>query len=311
LAVPQNEKEKVVMATREIAFSSTSVSSPRKISWWQPGILFLLTAWLYAPIVSHLAVQWWQDPNYIHGFFVPAFSLLLLWEDRARLAALPLKPSWSGLVILLFALGALTVGLLSSELFLPRISLLLLISGMVVFLAGWEYLLAVSFPLTFLVLMVPSSTIFNHITFPLQILASKTATFLLTLSGVSVVREGNILLLSNARLEVAEACSGIQSLFSLVTLAIVYGYLVETKIGVRILLALAAVPISILANALRISVTGLVLQHWGIERAQGRFHIFSGWLIFMISLAMLFLFHRLLRIFYPGTLESRNRREDA
>ena len=298
------------MATTELLpVSTTSVSSPRKLLSWQAGVLFLLTAWLYAPIVSHLAVQWWQDPNYIHGFFVPAFSLLLLWEDRARLAALPLKPSWSGLVILLFALLALTVGVLSSEFFLTRISLLLLISGMVVFLAGWEYLLAVSFPLTFLILMVPSSTIFNRVTFPLQILASKTASFLLTLAGVSVVREGNILLLSGARMEVAEACSGIQSLFSLVTLAIVYGYLVETKIGMRILLALVAIPISILANALRISATGFVLQRWGIERAQGSFHTFSGWLIFMSSLVLLLLFHRGLRILYPGALESGNQGE--
>jgi len=263
-----------------------------------------LTAWLYAPIVSHLAAQWWQDPNYIHGFFVPAFSLLLLWEDRAKLAALPLKPSWSGLVIVLFALLALAVGVLSSEFFLPRISLLFLISGVVVFLAGWKYLLAVSFPLAFLILMVPSSTILNQVTFPLQIFASKTAGFLLTLAGVSVIREGNILLLSNARMEVAEACSGIQSLFSLLTLAIVYGYLVERKIGMRVLLALAAVPISILANAFRIFATGLVLQHWGIEIAQGSFHILSGWLIFMSSLAMLFLFQRLLRILHPGLPES-------
>ena len=298
------------MATTEfLPVSTTSASSRRRVFWWQAGVLFLLTAWLYAPIVTRLAMQWWQDPNYIHGFFVPAFSLLLLWEDRAKLAALPLKPSWSGLVILLFALLALAVGVLSSEFFLPRISLLLLIAGMVVFLAGWEYLLAVSFPLAFLILMVPSSTIFNRVTFPLQILASKTASFLLTLAGVSVVREGNILLLSGARMQVAEACSGIQSLFSLVTLAIVYGYLVETKIGMRILLALAAVPISILANALRISATGLVLQRWGIERAQGSFHTFSGWLIFMSSLAVLFLFHRGLRFLYPGAPESGNQRE--
>ncbi len=300
------------MATTELLpVSTTSVSSPRKRFWWQAGVLFLLTAWLYAPIVLHLAMQWWQDPNYIHGFFVPAFSLLLLWEDRAKLAALPLKPSWSGLVIVLFALFALTIGVLGSQFFLPRISLLFLISGMVVFLAGWDYLLAVSFPLAFLILMIPSSTVFNRFTFPLQILASKTATFLLTLAGVAVAREGNILLLSGARMEVAEACSGIQSLFSLVTLAIVYGYLVETKIGMRILLALVAVPISILANALRISVTGLVLQHWGIEKAQGTFHILSGWLIFMSSLAMLFVFYRLLRFLYPGVPESRNQREGA
>jgi exosortase len=300
LAVPQNQEEEVVMATAQLApVSAASVSGHRGFSGWQAGVLFLLTAWLYAPIVSRLAVQWWQDPNYVHGFFVPAFSLLLLWEDRARLIALPLKPSWPGLVILLFALFALTVGVLSSQFFLPRISLLLLISGMVVFLAGWEYLRAVSFPLAFLILMVPSSDIFHRVTFPLQILASKTATFLLTLAGVSVVREGNILLLSGARMQVAEACSGIQSLFSLVTLAIVYGYLIETKIGMRILLALAAVPISILANAFRIFATGIVLQHWGIERAQGSFHALSGWLIFMTSLVMLFLFHCLLRSLCP------------
>lgn len=300
------------MATAELLrVSTTRLSAHQLLPWWQAGVLFLLTAWLYAPIVSALAVQCWQDPNYIHGFFVPAFSLLLLWEDRARLAALPLKPSWSGLVILLFALFALAVGVVSSEFFLPRISLLLLIAGMVVFLAGCEFLLAVSFPLAFLILMVPSATIFNRVTFPLQILASKTATFLLTLAGTSVVREGNILVLPGGRLEVAEACSGIQSLFSLVTLAIVYGYLVETKIGKRILLALAAVPISILANALRIAATGLVLQYSGIEAAQGSFHIFSGWLIFMASLAMLFLFHRLLRILYPGAPQSGNRLESA
>jgi exosortase len=300
------------MATTELLpFSTTSISSPRKLFWWQVGVLFLLTAWLYAPIMSRLAVQWWQDPNYIHGFFVPAFSLFLLWEDRAKLAALPPKPSWSGLIIVLFALFALAIGVLSSEFFLPRISLLLLISGMVVFLAGWKYLLAVSFPLAFLILMVPSSTILNRVTFPLQIVASKTASFLLTLAGVSVVREGNILVLANARLQVAEACSGIQSLFSLLTLAIVYGYLVERKIGVRVLLALAAVPISILANAFRIFATGIVLQHWGIERAQGRFHILSGWLIFMSSLAMLFLFHRTLRILHPGLRESGNHGEGA
>jgi len=300
------------MATTELLpVSTTSVSRHRTLFLWQAGVLLLLTAWLYAPIVSRLAVQWWQDPNYIHGFFVPAFSLLLLWEDRAKLAALPLKPSWSGLVILVFALFALTVGVLSSEFFLPRISILLLISGMVVFLAGWEYLLAVSFPLAFLILMVPSSTIFGRVTFPLQILASKTASFLLTLAGVSVVREGNILLLSSARMEVAEACSGIQSLFSLVTLAIVYGYLVETKIGKRILLVLAAVPISVLANALRISATGVVLEHWGIEKAQGTFHILSGWLIFMSSLAMLFVFHRLLRTLYRDVPESGSQGEVA
>ena len=216
-----------------------------------------------------LASQWWQDPNYTHGFFVPVFSLFLLWERRAKLAALRIQPAWSGLVILLFALMALVLGTINSGFFLYRISLLLFIAGLVVFLAGWKHLAAISFPLAFLVLMIPSSTLLEQITFPLQIIASKTASFLLMLAGVPAVREGNIILLPSARLEVAEACSGIRSLFSLITLTVVYGYMAETKIRVRVLLALMAVPVSVLANALRIAVTGLVVEYWGIEGAAG------------------------------------------
>jgi exosortase len=269
----------------------------RALFYWQGGILVLLTAWLYAPLALRLAQQWWLDPNYTHGFFVPVFSLFLLWEGRAKLAALRIKPSWWGLVILVLALMALVLGTITSGFFLARVSLLLLICGGVIFLAGWEHLAAISFPLAFLVLMIPSSTLVDQITFPLQILASKTATFLLTTVGVSAVREGNIILLPTARLEVAEACSGIRSLFSLIALTVIYGYLTETKTGVRVLLALIAIPVSILANAVRIAVTGLVVHYWGLEGAQGMLHMLSGWLIFAGSLLLIFLLHRLSRMF--------------
>ena len=169
-------------------------------AYWQGGILVLLTAWLYSPLVLRLAQQWWQDPNYTHGFFVPVFSLFLLWEGRAKLAALRMQPSWWGLVILVFALIALVLGTISSGFFLSRVSLLLLICGVVVFLAGWKHLVAISFPLAFLILMIPSSTLVQQITFPLQILASKSATLLLTGIGIPAVREGNIILLPTARL---------------------------------------------------------------------------------------------------------------
>jgi exosortase len=272
-----------------------SLSNRRTILFCQGAILFLLAAWLYAPLVLPLARQWWQDPNYTHGFFVPVFSLYLLWEGRAKLAALRVKPSWSGLVILLFALLALVLGTISSAFFLSRISILLLICGMVVFLAGWKHLAVISFPLAFLILMIPSSTVVEQLTFPLQILASKTASFLLATAGVSAVREGNIILLPSARLEVAEACSGVRSLFSLITLTVIYGYITETKVGVRVLLALIAIPTSILANALRIAVTGVAVEYWGVETAQGMLHLFSGWLIFAGSLFAIFLFHRMVQ----------------
>jgi len=288
-----------------------SLSNRRTLPYWQGGILVLLAVWLYAPQVLRLAQQWWQDPNYTHGFFVPVFSLFLLWEGRARLAALRMTPSWWGLVMLVFALIALVLGTVSSGFFLSRASLLLLVCGGVVFLAGWEHLAAISFPLAFLILMIPSSTLVDQITFPLQILASKTATFLLTVVGVSAVREGNIIVLSTARLEVAEACSGIRSLFSLITLTVIYGYLAETKTGVRILLALIAVPVSILANAVRIAVTGLVVHYWGLEGAQGTLHLLSGWLIFAGSLLLIFFLHRLSPMFLWGKREPVEQGEYA
>ncbi len=288
-----------------------SLSDRRVLGYGQSGILVLLTAWLYAPLLLRLAHQWWQDPNYTHGFFVPVFSLFLLWEGRAKLASLRIKPSWWGLVILVFALIALVLGTFSNGFFLSRISLLLLVCGMVVFLAGWQHLAAIAFPLAFLVLMIPSSTLVEQITFPLQIIASKTAAFLLNVAGVSAMREGNIILLPDARLEVAEACSGIRSLFSLITLTVIYGYLAETKTGVRVLLALIAVPVSILANALRIAVTGLVVHYWGLEGAQGTLHLLSGWLIFAGSLLLIFVVHHFSQFVFAREQEPVEHEEYA
>jgi exosortase len=109
-----------------------------------------------------------------------------------------------------------------------------------------------------------------------------------------VLREGNVINLPAMPLEVVEACSGIRSLLSLVTLAIIYGYMVETRTWVRVTLALASIPIAVAANSLRIVGTGLLVQYWDPDKAEGFFHIFSGWLVFVVALAMLFFLHRLL-----------------
>src|SRR5216117_781806 len=263
--------------------------------WWQAIVLLVLVGWLYFSILGRLAQQWTHDPNFSHGFFVPAFSLFVLWQERGRLSALPVKPSWTGLPIVLLALCVLMLGNLGAELFLSRTSLLVLIAGLVIFFLGWQYFRAVLFPWAFLLLMIPiPSILFNQITFPLQLLASKVASDVLPLAGVPVLREGNVINLPEMALEVAEACSGIRSLLSLATLAIIYGYLMEPRISIRVILALASLPIAIAANSLRIVGTGLLVQYWDPQKAEGFFHGFSGWLIFVVSLAMLFALHRLL-----------------
>jgi exosortase len=276
---------------------SASQPVPKSSQLWQGTAVFLLIGWLYSSIIFHLVRQWWGDPNFSHGFFVPIFSLFVLWQNRSKLAKVSSAPSFWGLVILLIGLCVLVLGVMGAELFLSRISLLLVVAGLVIFFFGWELFRAVLFPWAFLILMIPIPTIvFSQITFPLQMLASKFAAATLPLAGVPVLREGNIINLPAMPLEVAEACSGIRSLLSLVSLAIIYGYLMETRTWVRVVLALAAVPIAVFANSLRIFGTGLLVQYWDPDKAEGFFHLFSGWLIFVVSLAMLFLLHWFLRV---------------
>lgn len=274
--------------------------SQQRMPWWQILALVAVLGWLYASVLRHLVWQWAHDPNYSHGFFVPLFSLFVIWSEREKLRNLAGEPSWSGLLVLLFGLAVLTAGSLGAELFLSRISLLVTIAGLVVISYGWNHLRAIFFPWVFLLFMIPIPTIvLNQITFPLQLLASKVAAVTLPLTGVPVLREGNIIQLPAMALEVAEACSGIRSLMSLATLAIIYGYLLEPRTSIRVILALASIPIAVLANSFRIFGTGLLVQYWDPEKAEGFFHTFSGWLIFVVSLAMLFLLHRALQWKWP------------
>jgi len=297
-AYPRNQlKAHPVGQYAQVAPLPTRIPGPlaSKFSWPRTIVLIGLIGWLYFSIILHLAGQWWQDPNFSHGFFVPAFALFVLWQDRLRLAGFVPAPSIWGLGIIVFALCVLVIGVLGAELFLSRISLLLLIAGLIVYFRGWQFFRAILFPWAFLVLMIPiPAIVFNQITFPLQLLASRVAAGVLPWAGVPVLREGNVINLPAMALEVAEACSGIRSLLSLATLAIIYGYLMEPRISIRIILALASIPIAVTANSLRIVGTGLLVQYWDPQKAEGFFHAFSGWLIFVVSLAMLFALHRVL-----------------
>jgi exosortase len=196
---------------------------------------------------------------------------------------------------MLGAIGLLLVGTLGAELFISRCSLLFLFGGMILFLAGWKMLRAVAFPLAFLVLMIPlPALIYNQVTFPLQLLASRLASNSLELLGIPVLREGNVLVLPNYSLEVVQACSGIRSLMSLIALAIAYGYLADRRLWARYILVIFMLPIAVAGNALRVVGTGVVTYFWGPQWAEGFFHFFQGWLIFVSAVACMLLIHWLL-----------------
>lgn len=288
-----------VLQAEQKAARLTPAATPELPRIWQILLLMGLLLWLYLPTVTRLVAQWWHDPNFSHGFFVPLFSAFILWQNRSRLAAIKPHPSWAGLPLLIFGLCVLVLGQLGAEIFLSRCSLLIVSAALILFFLGWNFFRGVLFPWAFLALMIPiPAIIFSQITLPLQILASKLAAGALPLLGVPVLRQGNVILLPAMALEVADACSGIRSLMSLVTLAIIYGYLMERSIWVRALLALAAVPIAIAANSLRILGSGVLVQYWGPDKAEGFFHGFQGWIMFVASLAMLYLLHWLVRLLW-------------
>jgi exosortase len=265
---------------------------------WGSALIGVLMAAVYYRVLAKLVTDWWQVPDFSHGFLVPIFAAYLVWTKRTALLETKIAPTWSGIALVFLGLAVLLLGVYGAELFLSRISLVILLAGLVLGFGGWQLLKELRFPLLVLLLAIPIPFIvFNEITLPLQTLASKLASALLPLFGVPVLREGNVIELPAMKLEVAEACSGIRSLMSLFTLAVFYGYFLDKSNLRRVLLALASIPIAIAANALRILGTGLCVQYWDPDKALGFFHEFSGWVMFLVSLGCLYIVHRVMCLF--------------
>lgn len=275
-------------------------------SWLQVLLLVALIGQLYHHILANLVLQWWKDPDYSHGFIVPIFCAWVLWKRRKRLAQEPIQPSWSGLVVVLGALGILVLGVLGAENYLSRASLLFLLAGCTIQFCGWRYFRAVLFPWVAMFLMIPPPAIlFNQVAMPLQFFASRLASGLLALIGVPVLREGNVIYLPSLTLDVVDACSGLRFLVSLLTLAVFYGYLFETRISRRIILILSSIPIAVVTNGIRIMGSGVLGEYWSPDKAVGFFHLYSGWLIFLFSLGLLLLIHAVLRLIDHHRLVGR------
>jgi exosortase len=279
--------------------TAARVRLPRTV-WLPCSVLALLLIALYYRIGIKLVTDWYNIPDYSHGFLVPLFSIFLLWDKRKKIAATPIQPSWAGVPVVALGLLILIFGVYGVDLFTSRISFVVLLSGLIWTFLGYAMLRQFRFAVLVLLLAIPfPAIIFNQITFPLQLLASKLASSILPLLGVPTLQEGNVIQLPVMKLEVAEACSGIRSLMSLFTLAIFYGYFLEKTTRRRVILALASIPIAVAANAIRIVGTGLCVQYWDPTKALGFFHEFSGWVMFVISLGCLYLIHRFMRLIAP------------
>jgi exosortase len=260
-------------------------------------------------VLAKLGRDWWQNPNYSQGFLIPPLAAYLIWEKRHALAKTPARPSNWGLGLAIGAAGVLFLGSLGAEIFLTRVSLVFMLASLVVFLLGWQWLRALAFPLAVLLLMIPiPEIIFNELAFPLQLAATHFAGGLLGGVGIPVYLEGNLIELPhNVTLEVVEACSGIRSLMALIALGVTYAHFFNARRVVRWTLIVATFPIAIIANGIRIAGTG-VLTYWiGQEAAEGYFHIFSGWVVFISAFVILVTLHKVVSLLWrdsaPGVAQ--------
>jgi exosortase len=265
-----------------------------KLPWAGIAWFGLILVACYMPVLQRLIHQWNYDPDMGHGFFVPVIAAFIVWQRRNELAALKPQPNLWGLLVIAWGAIQLLIATLGAELFTARMSFVITIIGVVWTLGGTVMLKKLAFPLFLLFFMLPiPSVIYSAATFKLQILASQLADTALTVLSIPVLREGNVLELPNQKLSVVEACSGIRSLLSLTFLSLVYGYFFERKTWIRVVLFISTIPIAIVANASRVTMTGIMTQVKA-ELAEGFFHQAEGWVIFMVALAILIVWHQVL-----------------
>jgi exosortase len=282
-------------------------------------------------VLAHLGLFWWQDENYSHGLLIPFIIGYILWAGRDSLARTEKRPRAAmGAAFVALALAVLWAGTAGAELFVQRTSLVLLLAGLCLYFWGWRLLRAVAVPLLLFALAIPiPAIVFNKVAFPLQLFASRCAVWVMQAVGIPVLRDGNVIELyplgaaTTKKLEVVEACSGIRSLMTLVTLAVVFAYFTSPSnngggaggdrrlsryAALRaVLIVLAAVPIAIITNAARVSGTGVLARYYGTQVADGFFHEFSGWVIYVAAFLLLFAFGWLIDRFNPTRRGGKGR----
>jgi exosortase D (VPLPA-CTERM-specific) len=246
--------------------------------------------YLYADSLVFLISRWFGTEDYSHGLFVPLISGCLIWQSRHRLSQFSREQSWWGLAVIGLGLFLYVVGELSTLFLVLHLSLWIVLVGLAMTLIGIHGTKVIAFPLAYLLTAIPLPAFFYaNLSSQLQLWSSSLGVGCLQLVGVMAFREGNVIDLGPVQLQVVEACSGIRYLLPLLSLALLCAYLFKDRMWKRVVLVLSAVPISILINGFRIGMIGVLVELYGKGAAEGFYHLFEGWVIFMVSFGLLML----------------------
>ncbi|PIE35856.1 exosortase [candidate division KSB3 bacterium] len=274
------------------------------------AMIGLLVILLYFPTFHMFIYDWSNDDNYSHGFLVPFIVIYLVWTKKDELRQLQPAPSNLGFVVLLAGLFTYLVGTIGAEWFLKRASLVVVLAGLILYLYGNAHFKCLLFPTFFLIFMVPlPAIIYSNIAFKLQLLVSVVSAQLIPLAGVALYREGNILYVSTGPLAVEEACSGMRSIMALLALSALFAYIMYKNRLKQWLLVAFALPVAIVTNIIRVTITGIMAHYWGKEFAEGVLHESFGWLVFVIAFALLFLVSKVLDLIFPTTPSYTSQQE--
>ncbi|MGA3190033.1 MAG: exosortase/archaeosortase family protein [Bryobacteraceae bacterium] len=258
------------------------------------GLAALALLICYASTLRGMFNQWSTDEDMSHGFAVPLVVAWIVWRERARWLTLPVSPTWWGFLFLAGAAAMQMISSLGLGLFASSVAFLVSIVGAILCLGGFGFLRVWAFPLALSLFMLPKlAIVYNQTTLPLQLLASRLATTVLSGVGYHVIREGVILDVGGHRVSVVEACSGVRYLLSLAFIAVVFAYLADIKSWMRWVLLFAAVPIAIVANAVRVAVAAAVPA-----LDAGTPHEAAGAAVFLLCLILVFFVHRMLNSLY-------------
>jgi len=249
-----------------------------------------LLGYMYSDSLAFLFRHWMGSEDYSHGMFVPLISLFLIWQARHRIAETGTENSWWGLAVVSVGLFLYGIGELATLYVLQHVSVWMVIVGLVIALLGVRGTRVIAFPLSYLLTSIPLPVfLYASLSSQLQLWSSALGVGCLQLIGVTAFREGNVIDLGPVQLQVVEACSGIRYLLPLTALALLCAYLYKDRMWKRVVLVLSSVPISILVNGFRIGMIGVLVELYGQGAAEGFYHLFEGWVLFMASLGLLIL----------------------
>ena len=273
---------------------NTQAISEKSTKYFPYSIIALIM--INLPVIYELVIEWYNDPNYSHGFLVPVISGYLIWKKRKELSEINISTQNLGLLPIIVGILLFILGNAASEYFTVRLSMLIILFGLVLYYYGDLVIRRVWFELFFLIFMIPIPyVIYFSATFPMQLLASKATVFLLDGLGMPVVRQGNIIHLANQSLEVAEACSGLRSLISLLALGAIYSYLTQKRFAGKAILFLSTIPIAVIGNIFRVFVTSILVYTLEADVTAEPIHSMMGASVFVVALILLLIFGILLK----------------